>query len=371
MSARRVFPPAGWLSRECSSRPVALALAAVFVQLFFYVSAAIAQDEKGDDDEALPPAVEMDGKPGNQAKLITRDGVELAATYYPGTKGRETVPIILLHIFRGNRNDFSELAPYLQSLGHAVLVPDLRGHGDSTSVRGARVPLQADILSPTQFGRMVRFDMERLKYFLLQKNNAGELNIEKLCIVGGGMGASVAMTWARLDWNRPPVGNRKQGQDVKALVLLSPEMNTPGLPLAAAVSERNLLTLKIWDPQLQKVLKYSNEMDFTVPVRLDFRAEVSMLIVVGKSKSKSVRYAKRLHTMVQHPRTVLKRHFPDVKVEKDLFYGALDTSLQGTKMLGARGLNLEQTIGKFIDLRLVRRALPWKARQMDPYSGQN
>ena len=71
--------------------------------------------------------------------LTTEDGVKLAVTYYAGTKGKDSIPVILLHGygFLESRKDYAGLAPYLQDeLGCAVIVPDLRGHGDSTSRQG-------------------------------------------------------------------------------------------------------------------------------------------------------------------------------------------------------------------------------------------
>ena len=47
--------------------------------------------------------------------------------------------MILLHGFKGSRKDFTQkdgLAAFLQEkLGCAVIVPDLRGHGDSTRIK--------------------------------------------------------------------------------------------------------------------------------------------------------------------------------------------------------------------------------------------
>jgi len=64
--------------------------------------------------------------------FLTDDGLRLTLTYYPGTKGKETVPIVLLHMWKQSRVDYKDLALFLQSKGHAVIVPDLRGHGQST-----------------------------------------------------------------------------------------------------------------------------------------------------------------------------------------------------------------------------------------------
>jgi len=74
--------------------------------------------------------------------LRTDDGLKLAVTYFPGLRGKDSIPVILLHSFKGSGADFAKedgLAPYLQEkLGCAVIVPDLRGHGKSTTVKVGR-----------------------------------------------------------------------------------------------------------------------------------------------------------------------------------------------------------------------------------------
>ncbi|MBN2476488.1 MAG: alpha/beta fold hydrolase [Pirellulales bacterium] len=327
---------------------------------------AEAQQATTSEASKLPPPVEVHKE--DPARLTTVDGVRLAATYLPGPKseenGKETVPVILLHDHKGSGKDFGQLAAYLQSQGHAVLVPDLRGHGESTEKLGARAPLDAATMPRLGFVRMVDADMEVLKNFLLKENNEEKVNIEKLCIVGAGMGASVAVNWARLDWIRPPIGNVKQGQDVKGLVLLSPESSTPGLPISAPMRAQPL-TVVLADRQLQRALKDGVGLQLGMPVSLDFRREVSVMIVVGGRNSRAVSEAKRLHTMFErfHPDPPPGEKTP----EKDLFYGTLDTKLQGTKLLGAK-LNLEKHIAQFIQLRLENRAIPWSKRVKDPYA---
>ena len=109
-------------------------------------------------------------------------------------------------------------------------------------------------------------DVEVCKSFLMTKNNARELNIDKLCLVGAEMGATVAIDWAAKDWSWPVlVGAGKQGQFVKALVLLSPQWSFKGMPIAQAVSNR------------------------------DFASQISWMIVVGEQDSKSLGEAKRMN----------------------------------------------------------------------------
>lgn len=326
------------------------------------VCAARAQEKAGEEEAAAPVAEAID--------LTTDDEVALKATYYPGTKGKNSVAVVLLHGHKGGQGgfgsqaDYKELAPFLQSLGYAVVVPDLRGHGGSTVRKGLPTPISARALSRMDYARMASADMLAVKRFLVRQNNEGKLNIEKLCLVGAEMGASVALHYAYLDWSLPPIGIKKQGQDVKALVLISPEVSTPGLPLQAALSARPLRVM-IADEQLKKVFKDPDAINFRLPVDIDYRNEVAVMIVVGGNGRKEVGEAKQLQRM-------LKPFHPEVAEEEratkqDLFYGALDTSLQGTQMLG-KNLGLEKHIASFIELRVAKRSFPWAERR-DPYSG--
>ena len=94
--------------------------------------------------------------------------------------------------------------------------------------------------------------MEAVRGFLVGKNDAGELNLNKLCLVGVGMGATVAVNWAAQDWDAPPLLVGKQGQDVKALVLVSPQLEIPrrsaaaGVAAAADLKQQRGLDVDLW-----------------------------------------------------------------------------------------------------------------------------
>jgi len=266
---------------------------------------------------------------GNE--LTTRDGVALTATFYPGTNGKESVPVILLHMWKGSRKDYAGLAHLLQQKGHAVLVPDLRGHGESKRrIVGARSwAVDVSRLTSDQVRDMVQYDMETLKAFLIKRNNAGELNIEKLCVVGAEMGASVALDWARHDWSWPPlVGKGKQGQDVKALVLISPQWSFRGFNLKNAINHPAV------------------------------RSRLSVMLIVGGDDSKAaseVRQMERVFRRYHREQTEASK--------KTLVVQELDTKLQGTDMLGARkGLGVERLVDLFIEYRVVRQPFPWQER---------
>lgn len=261
-----------------------------------------------------------------------QDQVQLAVTYYPPIKpDKNVIPVVLLHQFKGSRRDYVELALALQRAGHAVILPDLRAHGRSTTMADApqRQPLSADRLRPTDFKSMVVDDMEAVNRFVRERNNAGEFNMNRMCIVGAEMGASVALLYAARDWSWPRIGPVQQGQFVKGLVLISPEWSFKGLTVQPAMRHPAILQ------------------------------EISVLIAVGGRRSGSAREAKRIHDLLKNQR-------PDpppnrVAEEKDLFYAELDTALQGTDILG-QGLKLEQYIAQFINLRLIKAP---KAREFD------
>ena len=70
--------------------------------------------------------------PPKRISLTTKDQVLLSCVFYAGTNDDQTVPIILVHGWGGVGGEFSGLAEFLQvNFGHAVIVPDLRGHGAS------------------------------------------------------------------------------------------------------------------------------------------------------------------------------------------------------------------------------------------------
>ena len=122
--------------------------------------------------------------------MRTKDGWNIFCTFYGPKKGvrrgKDVVPIIMLHGWGGQGSEYAELATVLQSWGFASIVPDLRGHGRSVSVI-RRKPngeeedkvVKTDDLTVQDMDGMVN-DVEALKKVLVDKNNKAELNIEML-----------------------------------------------------------------------------------------------------------------------------------------------------------------------------------------------
>lgn len=167
--------------------------------------------------------------------LETSDGVILNCVFYPGTKEKQSIPVILLHEWDSEGEEMVKLASHLQkSLGCAVIVPDLRGHGDSKTIRGGDKDLDRDRWRATEIAAISK-DIETCKKFLIKKNNEGELNIDLLTVVASGESIIHALQWTIQDWSYSNVGGVKQGKDVKGLVLLSPVRAFKGLNVNDAV----------------------------------------------------------------------------------------------------------------------------------------
>lgn len=284
---------------------------------------------------AVPPASAQEkdenGPVVQELSLVTGDKVVLKADYYPGADSKETVPVIMLHMYGGSRKDYASLAARLQAEGHAVIVPDLRGHGDSTQREGSTERLDYTSFKAADFIAMagVGGDLEAVKSYLLERHNEKQLNIDALCVVGAEMGATVALAWSQLDWSWPVLATGKQGQDVKGLVLLSPVYNFKGLKITRALEDPNV------------------------------RSKLSVYIVVGKADPKARRDAERLYKALErfHPK-------PEKPEDRDLVLNLdMDTNLQGTKLLEEPTLKLEDRIANFIRKRLVERNFLWKERK--------
>ena len=281
-----------------------------------------------------------------QIDLETQDSLSLSVMYYPAAveesdeedepdkdeedeRRMQAVPIIILHHWKGQASDYEQLALYLQAEGHAVVVPDLRGHGESSSSE-----LNVDRFKERDIQSMIHYDMEVVKKFLLRKNDEKQFNIEKLCVIGVEFGALVAMNWAVKDWSWPDLLTRKQGKDVKALVLVSPMSTMRGI---------------------------DNNYALRHP---DVRAKISMLFIVGAEDSRSMRTTKKLHGK-------LKRYHPDPpegqeKTLRTLYLFDHATNLQGLKLLEQDDLRNKLIIQKFIEERLAAKRYPWQKRQANP-----
>ena len=189
------------------------------------------------EDPALKPRREI---------LTTKDNVKINAFYFPSKEGKKAVPVIVIHEWKGQAGPYMKLFLALREAGFAVVALEYRGHGNSktyTDERGVEKDYNIATMGRRDVEAIIRHDIEEVKQFMKAENNAGRLNLNALSLVGIGEGAIMAGYWASLDWKIPSVGRMKQGQDVKALVYVSPEKNINGMSMAAPLQDPHLVRL--------------------------------------------------------------------------------------------------------------------------------
>lgn len=203
---------------------------------------------------ALPSTVCAQA-PRNQTKpppeprkvsLPTKDGVELSGFYFGSNKGKEAIPVLVIHEWKGQKALYAKLYLALRNAGCAVLTLDYRGHGGSreyTDRSGKTQEFDLKTMNKRHVGAIVKYDLDAAKKFLEKENNEGKLNLNALVVIGVRDGAVLAAGWSQRDWSFQPVGSRKQGQDVKALVLVSPKRLLKGVPIEGPLGTPALVSL--------------------------------------------------------------------------------------------------------------------------------
>ncbi len=297
--------------------------------------------------KAPPPDKAPPGPPPpEEVDRLASDGLSIHATFYPSPvppterEARDAVvPIILLHSWKSEgRKEFEALATYLQSEGNAVLVPDLRGHGKSTTFPATGAVLDPARMRNSDVGDMVTKDLEAWRSYLVQQNNEHALNLNKLCLIGSELGASVAMQWALYDWNWVGWSGGKRRASVKAMVLLSPQALFRGLDIREPLA----------NPAV--------------------RSKVSVMIIVGKQDAKMYTQANQLYTRLdqfhlQPPGGLDEKAQAAWDADnRDLFFRPLDTKLQGSKLLDVASFRLPERMEVFIQWRLMgakSKGFPW------------
>lgn len=286
------------------------------------------------------------GAPAESTKVQTKDGVELSLTYYPSRQakdpalGKQVTPVVLLHDDKDTQGIFSSLVGRLQQTSRdpkqptfAVVTVDLRGHGTSvrqTALNGQTRQLDAAKLNRGDILAMSTQDMEAVRSFLVDKNDAGELNLNKLCLVGVGLGATVAVNWAARDWSVPPLLVGKQGQDVKALVLISPRWKFRGVPLQQALR--------------------------VVPLKKG----AAWLLVYGGQDSDQKTDAQRIYRQLEkfHPEPQSAQAPPRSLVETPV-----ESTLAGSRLMSQIGEPIEEDVVKFLTTQVAGQELPWSKRR--------
>ena len=211
----------------------------VYLLAIAAASTALGQTAKKEDPKLKPRVVQFK----------TRDGIELRAAYFPSDKGKEAITVMLVHEWQGQASPYlKKFVVSLRNAGCAVLVPEYRGHGGSKEYidsRGRTQTFNMSTMNKRDVEKIIKFDLEEAKQFLKKENNAGNLNLNALIMIGVSEGAVMASHFAVTDWRWPSVGRMKQGQDVKAVILISPEKLIKGIPIDPAFADPNILRLPI------------------------------------------------------------------------------------------------------------------------------
>lgn len=214
----------------------------------------------GQDADAVaeaPPEVEA-------VELTTSDGVVVTAWYYAPWTGSEedppkaVTPVIIVHDLLGSHEVIEPLSLALQRKGMAVVAPDLRGHGESRGLSdaagqaaGRKDSIDAGQLRKSDLeaiaavtGGTVREqaaaqgDLEVVRAWLAGKSGDGSIDMKKLCVVGSGLGATLAAQWAANDWawGERPLASGPQGRFIRGLVLVSPTYTNKGVSLTPVLN---------------------------------------------------------------------------------------------------------------------------------------
>jgi len=270
--------------------------------------------------------------------LRTKDNLALRATYYQSARGKDAAVVVLLHMKDGNRFIWQSeggFANRLQKEGYAVLTVDLRGHGESRG-DGAGGVAQGDKknrrdLKKGDLVAMYEGDMEAVNKFLLERHQAEEFNMNKTAFIGPEMGATVAVYAAFRDWNKPPHADAPadsgrqtpRGQNVRALILLSPQQNLQGLSLAQPLKG-------LGSPQLG----------------------VACLVAVAQKDSQDKGQAKKSFDQVSS--------LPGS--DQRMYFREYPGNARGTDLLG-RKTKLEDNMSNFLGKHLRDLDIPWTDRR--------
>ena len=292
----------------------------------------------GKDGEVKSPPPEM--------LTLESDGITIMAALFKSPNSDDPdlakviVPMILVHDWGGSMNDLGPLAEYLQSVGHTVIVPDLRGHGRSVTMANVAKPLNYRDFNRAQIATVKR-DIEECKKKLIDFNNEGKLNISMLSVLAVGEMCPLATEWALTDWSYENAGSLKQGKDVQALMLVSPPKKFQNVPMAGLVKHPLL----------------SGGGRFEIPT-----------LVVYSQNGDSAKDSNTLYNLMARNRPPSNATDADVRwAQQSLFELPVPGSANGTALL-QNNPKLYRFLGMFNFYKVSKNAdnFPWASRESKP-----
>jgi len=243
--------------RHSHSRLVALSRC---LGITLFAALAVNAPTSGQPPTAAPSAEKEAPSPdAKELKLKTSDGVELAVQYFAvAGKEKPAATVILVHDLGSSSDALVPLAKTLQRDGCAVLVPDMRGHGESSVEaykKAAADGNQSKLLKVADFKAMAatgggrvrgqsdfRGDIEAVRKWIKDQPDDGKLDLDKLVVVGSGLGAAVATTWTVADAAWPAIASGVQGGQVRGLILVDPAFATKGFIIGPALAAEPVKT---------------------------------------------------------------------------------------------------------------------------------
>ncbi|HET6424751.1 MAG TPA: alpha/beta fold hydrolase [Planctomycetaceae bacterium] len=289
---------------------------------------------------ATPVSAQPKKKANYEDKVLTtKDGVRINITYFPSAAGKNAPVAILLHGKGGNRlawhtgvGQIPGFAPALQTNDFAVVTVDLRGHGQNIASDGgaaaANKKSDTQKLTARDYQAMVVGDMEAVKKFLFEEHQKEMLNMNKLAIVATDFSTAVALNYTDLDWSKEPYDDASvpaqrtpRGQDVRALVLISPDGTVPGLATNQAVTRIRVLQMPV-------------------------------MIGVGNKDSLDRNAAKKLSELIA-PKALDKPH---------VFFETYESKLRGLDLLN-KNVGLEKQMYTFLDEHVKKSPGEWRNRK--------
>ncbi len=127
-------------------------------------------------------------------RFETEDGLTIAADFWP-IDGRQAPVVILLHMYKSNRQAWRPLMETLHAGGIAVLAIDLRGHGDSTGTPSMSLAQRVDNRDVALFRSMYRDVLGAYAWL----SGRPDVDLSRFGLVGASIGCSVAIDYAARD----------------------------------------------------------------------------------------------------------------------------------------------------------------------------
>ncbi len=282
-------------------------------------------------------------EPTTTKTLLAKDKWPIRITYYKSQAGKDAPVVVLLHSIGGNQlvwhNGFAEA---LQQQGYAVITFDFRKHGKSRPpkvsgdgkrtlrAKSDKAKKAGQDLKKNDYERMVHFDLEAVKKFIYDQHQARNLNMRKLAIIATEMSTPIAVSFAWRDWlkkpyddNPNPLFGTPRGQDVQALVLLSPTTSCPGVST-------------------------------TQPIKFLRQRKISFLICVGSKDHLYRKTSKKLYKQLGGEN--------QQEGKERVYLREYSVSLRGADLIG-KNIKTEPFIFAFLDRHLKQRKIPWRDRK--------